>query len=102
MQEILPTPPPPNVSSVAAALVRCDVVAGVVLSVAGFVADAAFVNVAVFLLRVDVVVILLLLLICCCCCCCCFVARCALCGMRRAKSEVLFFPNNKKKQAQQR
>jgi hypothetical protein len=25
-----------------------------------------------------------------------------LCGLRRAKSEVLFFPKNKKKQAQQR
>ena len=34
-------------SFVAAALVRCDVVVGVVVSVAGFVAAAAFVNVAV-------------------------------------------------------
>ena len=89
-------------SSVAAALVSCDVVVDVVVSVAGFVAHAAFVNVAVVLLRVDVIVIVLRLLICYCCCCCCFFARCALCGLRRAKSEVLFFPKNKKKQAQQR
>ena len=64
-------------SFVAAALVRCDVVVGVVVSVAGFVAAAAFVNVAVVLLLLMLLLLLLLLLL----------FYCAVCVVRVAACE---------------